>query len=304
MSQKVLLDVDPGCDDAVAMGVALASDELDVVGITTVAGNTSVENATRNALSVLTLFDRTDVPVASGCGRPIAHELETAEDIHGAGGISGELPNPDSEAVTADAPAFIRKQAAEHGDDLTLVGLGPVTNIAVALMADPDLADRVGDVALMGGAVRTTGNRTPLAEANFYSDPVAARRVLWDTEPTVAGLNVTHRAQVPPSVVDGDSAIAETVRIWLDYYPEQVRESIGLDYSAQHDALVVADLFADLLDYETAPTDVVVSDGKARGAVMFDEYGVTDSARTAQVAVDIDADRFRTVLGDRLSRLV
>lgn len=304
MSRKVLLDVDPGCDDAVALGLALASDELDVVGVTTVAGNTTVENATRNALSVLTLFDRTDVPVAAGCGRPLAHELETAEDIHGEGGISGDLPEPETDPVTADAPAFIREQAAHHGDDLTLVGLGPLTNVAVALMADPGLGDRVDEVAVMGGTVRATGNRTPMAEANFYSDPVAARRVIWDTDPKVAGLNVTHHAQVPPDVVEGDSAVADTVRTWVDYYPDWVRESIGLTHAAQHDALVVADLFADLLDYETAPTDVVVSDGKTRGAVVFDEYGVTDAERTAQVAVDVDADRYRTLLGERLSRLV
>lgn len=304
MSRKVLLDVDPGCDDAVALGLALASDELDVVGVTTVAGNTTVENATRNALDVLALFDRPDVPVAAGCGRPLAHELETAEDIHGEGGISGDLPDADSDPVSADAPAFIREQAAEYGDDLTLVGLGPLTNVAVALMADSGLADRIDEVAVMGGTVRATGNRTPMAEANFYSDPVAARRVIWDTNPKIAGLNVTHRAQVPPEVVDGDSAVADTIRTWVDYYPDWVRESIGLDHSAQHDALVVADLFADLLDYETAPTDVVVSDGKTRGAVVFDEYGVTDAEQTAQVAVDIDADRYRTLLGDRLSRLV
>jgi len=304
MSRKVLLDVDPGCDDAVAMGLALASDELDVVGVTTVAGNTTVENATRNALAVLTLFDRTDVPVAAGCGRPLAHDLEMAEEIHGDGGISGNLPEPDTEPVPDDAPAFIREQAAEHGEDLTVVGLGPLTNVAVALMVDPELGDRVDEVVVMGGTVRATGNRTPMAEANFYSDPVAARRVLWDADPKVAGLNVTHHAEVPPTVVEGDSAVADTVRTWVDYYPDWVRESIGLDHSAQHDALVVADLFADLLDYETAPTDVVVSDGPARGAVVFDEYGVTDAERTARVAVDIDADQYRTLLGDRLSRLV
>jgi purine nucleosidase len=302
MSRKVLLDVDPGCDDAVALGLALASDELDVVGVTTVAGNTSVDNATQNALSVLTLFDRTDVPVAAGCGRPLAHELETAEDIHGEGGITGGLPAPAAEPVSTDAPAFIREQAAEH-DELTLVGLGPLTNVAVALMSDPELPERLDEVAVMGGTIRATGNRTPMAEANFYSDPAAARRVVWDANPKIAGLNVTHRAQVPPGVVDGDSATAATIREWLDYYPDWVRESVGLEHAAQHDALVVADLFADVLTYESAPTDVFVDDDDARGAVMFDEYGITDAERTARVAVDVDVERFRALLGERLSRL-
>jgi len=302
MSRKVLLDVDPGCDDAVALGLALASDELDVVGVTTVAGNTTVDNATRNALSVLTLFDRTDVPVAAGCGRPLAHELETAEDIHGDGGITGDLPAPAAEPVSTDAPAFIREQATEQ-DDLTLVGLGPLTNVAVALMSDPDLPERLDEVAVMGGTIRATGNRTPMAEANFYSDPAAARRVVWDANPKIAGLNVTHRAQVPPGVVDGDSGTAATIRAWLDYYPDWVRESVGLEHAAQHDALVVADLFADVLTYESAPTDVFVDDDDARGAVMFDEYGITDAERTARVAVDVDVERFRALLGERLSRL-
>jgi purine nucleosidase len=171
-------------------------------------------------------------------------------------------------------------------------------------MPEPELPEQVDEVAVMGGTVRATGNRTPMAEANFFSDPAAARRVVWDAEPRVAGLNVTHRAQVPPEVVEGDSATAELVRDWLDYYPEWVRESIGLDHAAQHDALVVADLFADLLDYETAPTDVFVDDGDARGAVMFDEYGVTDAEGVAKVAVDADVERFRDLLGERLSELV
>jgi purine nucleosidase len=304
MSRKVLLDVDPGCDDAVAIGLALASDELEVVGLTTVAGNTSVENATKNALAVLTLFDRTDVPVAAGCGQPLAHELETAEDIHGDGGITGDLPDPETKPVGTDASAFIREQAAEHGEALTIVGLGPLTNVAIALLTEPDLPEQVDEIAVMGGTVRATGNRTPMAEANFYSDPAAARRVVRDAEPRVAGLNVTHRAQVPPEVVEGDSAAADVVRGWVDYYPEWVRESIGLDHAAQHDALVVADLFADLLEYETAPTDVFVDDGDARGAVLFDEYGVTDADGVASVAVDADVEQFRELLGERLSRLV
>ncbi|MFW5911280.1 MAG: nucleoside hydrolase [Halolamina sp.] len=304
MSRKVLLDVDPGCDDAVALGLALASDELDVVGLTTVAGNTTVENATRNARSVLSLFGREDVPVAPGCGQPLAHELDTAEEIHGDGGILGDLPEPGADPLPTDAPTYIREQAAKHGDDLTIVGLGPLTNLAVALLTDPELPDRVDEIAVMGGTVRATGNRTPMAEANFFSDPAAARRVVRDAEPTIAGLNVTHRVEVPPSVVDGDSATAETVRTWLDYYPDWLLEDIGLDNSPQHDALVVADLFADLLDYETAPTDVIVSDGDSRGAVVFDEYGITDRDHTATVAVDVDVERFRTLLGERLSRLV
>lgn len=220
MPRKVLLDMDPGCDDAVALVLALASDELEVVGVTTVAGNTTVENATRNALRVLTLFDRTGVPVAAGCGRPLAHDLETAEDIHGTDGITGDLPKAANVPMETNASTFIREQVDEHGKDLTLVALGPLTNLAIALMVDSTIPDRVAEVAVMGGVVRATGNRTPMAGANFYTDPTATRRVVWDTNPHLVGLTVTHCAEVPPDVVEGESHVAQVLRTWLDYYPD------------------------------------------------------------------------------------
>lgn len=312
MTRPVLIDTDPGCDDAVALALALASGDLNVVGITTVPGNTTVSNATHNALSVLELFDRSDVPVAAGCESPLAHDLETAEEIHGSGGITGDLPDPEAGAVDGHAVDLLRDLAADHGDDLAVLGIGPLTNLATATALDPSLLDRIGDLVVMGGVIRGTGNRTPMAEANFYSDPAAARRVVRASTPRLLGLNVTHEATVPPSTVglgDPDSdpgpddQVGRALAAWLDYYPPAVKDAIGLEHSPQHDALAVADLIGDVVDYETAATDVVL-DGDARGAVVFDEYGVTGADSAARVAVDVDVGQFRDIVGAALAEWV
>jgi len=303
MSRKVLLDVDPGSDDAVALALALAREDLDVVGVTTVAGNSTVRNTTRNALGILELFDRTDVPVAAGCDRPLATDLETAEGIHGAGGIRGDLPEPTSEPIDAHAASFIREMAAAHGEELTVVALGPPTNVAVAMAVEPALSERVGEIAAMGGVVNATGNRTPMAEANFHADPAAARRVVRQATPRLVGLNVTYRAEVPPTLVGRKGRTGRALGEWLDYYPARVRADAGLDHSPQHDAVPVADLVADVVTYDEAAVDVVAGDGRCRGAVVYDEYDATDSDRTARVGLDLDADRFRAVLREALSGL-
>jgi len=298
VSRNVLLDVDPGCDDAVAMGLALASDELDVVGVTTVAGNTTVENATRNALAVLTLFNRTDVPVAAGCGRPLAHDLETAEEIHGDGGISGNLPEPDTEPVEASAPEFIVEQCREHGGDLTLVAVGPMTNVAVALAIEPSIPNLVDSLVLMGGAAMTAGNATPVAEANFHNDPEAASRVLQAGRPAMVGLDVTNSATVDPGYVDGLrelSPAGATVAEWFDY-PEAVVQFTEDGRPAIHDAAVVADLLGDVLTFEPYYAEVDTSAGPSRGSVVCDQHGVTGNDPTVDVATDIDVPAFRSAL--------
>jgi purine nucleosidase len=286
VSRKLLLDVDVGCDDAVMAAMALGAADLEVIGVTTVAGNTTVENTTHNALAVLELLDCTDVPVARGADRPLVDDLHTAESIHGPGGLRGELPMPTVEPVDEHAARFLAEQVREH--EPTVVAVGPPTNLATALVLDPDLPEYAEDVRLMGGAARVAGNRTPAAEANFRNDPVAARRVVADAEPYVVGLDATDGATVPRSLVEEYRASEPPLRqvgAWLDYHDSIV-----------HDAAVVADLLADVLTYERHPMRVDTSEGPSRGALIVDENRVGDRPANGRLAVDVDTERFRETL--------
>ncbi|MFB9808753.1 nucleoside hydrolase [Haladaptatus pallidirubidus] len=249
MSTKLLLDVDPGNDDAIALFIALAADDVDVVGITTVAGNTTVDNATRNTLSLLELVDRTDVPVAKGAGRPLADELEMAEHVHGPDGLPEAvregLSDPSIEPIERHAVDFILEQAHEHGDDLTIAALGPQTNIALALAKEPSLSDMVGDIYQMGGALKTTGNVTPQASFNFYVDAAAAARVVQDARPKVVGLDVTEHVYVDTAdilALAEEAAPLPTIAAILEFSIEEVRSKFGHDGGLASDAVVLLTL--------------------------------------------------------------
>ena len=307
MSRPVLIDADPGCDDAVALLAALERAELEVVGLTTVHGNAPVEDTTRNARAILELIDRTDVPVASGADRPLNAPLETAEHIHGEGGIRGDLPEPGSATETVDAHAaqYIVERARAHEGDLTLAAIGPLTNVALALAIEPALPDLLDDLVVMGGAAFVSGNVTPLAEANFHSDPHAARRVVRDAAPTLVGLDVTRDATFPPERIDSlprDDPLGRSIREWLTYYDDEYLERLGMESAAIHDALVIADLVDDVLETESYPMEVGTGADVARGALVCDEYGVTGASPNGTVAVEIDVERFRDLVGGSLER--
>ncbi len=306
VTRKVLLDVDTGCDDAVATAMALGAPDLEVVGVTTVAGNTTVDNATHNTLRVLELLDRTDVPVARGATRPVVDELHTAESIHGPDGLRGDLPGPSTTPVDQHAVPFIVERAREHEEDLTIVATGPPTNLGAALVQAPDLSDTVDEVHVMGGAALAAGNATPAAEANFRNDPVAARRVVADADPFVAGLDACNRATVTQALIDefrDRRRPLPQVADWMDY-PEFVRATGPTDEPIIHDAAVVADLLADVLTYESHPMAVDTSAGPSRGALVADVNRVGDADPNARVAVDVDTERFRATLRETVERLV
>ena len=179
MARKIVIDTDPGQDDAVAILLALASPELDVLGVTAVAGNVPLDLTGRNARIVCELAGRRDIPVFAGCDRPMARDLVTAEHVHGKTGLDGaELPSPAMPLQDAHAVDFlIETLRREPSGTVTLCPLGPLTNVATALERAPDIADRIPQIVLMGGAYFEVGNITPAAEFNIYVDPEAARIV-------------------------------------------------------------------------------------------------------------------------------
>lgn len=297
MAQEVLFDVDPGCDDAIMLAMALGLEEIDVVGITTVCGNSTVDNTTENALSILEAAGRPDIPVSKGCARPLEGELETAEWVHGADGIRGELQSPAGSTTDAHAAHHIVDAAREFGSDLTIAAVGPLPNLALALALEPDLPDIVGEIYLMGGAALTIGNATPMAEANFRNDAVAASRVIQDADPKHVGLDVTNYATVPPEQVreyQAESGGRGLIGDWLDY-PESVVD-LGEGGPAIHDAAVVADIVEDVLEYERYYCEVDTTGGPSHGATVCDANGVLEHQPNTDVAVDIDVETFRESL--------
>lgn len=299
MGRKVFFDVDPGCDDAVMLAVALGLPDIDVVGLSTVCGNTTVENTTRNTLSILALGDF-NVPVARGCARPLVDDLTTAEWVHGPDGIRGDMPDPTADPIDAHGAQFMVEQAREHGEDLTIAAVGPLTNLAVALSLEPDLPDMVDDIYVMGGSAFAPGNVTPASEANFHNDPAAASRVVQDAHPRMVGLDVTTRATLT-SALGAEFRAAEgalgVVGDWLDY-PDDVLDVAG-GTVAIHDAAVVADL-ADpgVLTFESYYCEIDTTGGPSHGSVVCDGNRVLDEPPNVDVAVEIDTERYRALLGE------
>ncbi len=192
-ARKVLMDVDTGIDDALALWLALASPELELVGCSAVAGNTTVDQATRNTLAVLEVGGRHDIPVAAGAARPLTRRLTTATHFHGPLGLGRiELPAPKTSPVSQLAPLFLLEMARRYAGELTVIATGPLTNLAMALLLDPAWGRHLKRLVIMGGAVRCPGNITPVAEANFYNDPEAAQIVMdCGADITLVGLDVT-----------------------------------------------------------------------------------------------------------------
>ena len=298
MPTRVILDGDPGHDDALAIALALGSPELEVLGITTVAGNATLARTTRNALRVLALLGRTDVPVAAGAERPLVREPWVPLDFHGESGLDGaELPEPATEALPERAVALIARLVAGSDAPVTLVATGPLTNVALALRAHPDLVPRLGGISLMGGSLGV-GNTTASAEYNVWQDPEAAAIVFDSGVPiAMAGLDVTHRALVlPPDVTRLEALGTRTGRVFADlmrFFAGHHRQRYGWDGPPVHDAVAVARLIdPSLVTSRRLRVDVETGTGLTRGRTVGDEEGLRGLPPNADVAVDIDRARF------------
>lgn len=296
MAAKVLLDMDPGIDDSLALLLALGSPELQVVGITTVSGNVPAELGAKNALRVLELCGRDDVPVFKGSERPLLVPLVTAQDTHGEDGL-GETFLPEPQMGFRDGGVdFILSSLYEH-PGLTIIAVGPLTNIAAALQRDPQAFDRLGRLVVMGGSAKSHGNCSPVAEYNFWADPHAAAYVFQHLSDIVmVGLDVTRRAVLTPNHREllrqfGTPTarfIRRITRFYLDYHWRQER-TLGC---VINDPLAVAVVLAPDLVTARPYYVEVVTDGPARGQAMVDFGRFHRRTPNAHVCLTVDAQRF------------
>jgi len=305
---KILLDCDPGHDDAIALLLALASPEVDLVGVTTVHGNQTLEKTTTNALKLLEFVDRTDVPVAAGADRPIRREPFVAEYVHGESGMDGpSLPAPTTSPDPRHAVDFIAETIHGSDEPITLVPTGPLTNVALFLARHPDAAAKVERIVLMGGAIGE-GNVTPAAEFNIWCDPEAADRVFTSgLDVTMIGLDVTHQALFgprPTAEIRAAGRVGAMVAELLEFYGQFHKQSYGWDGSPIHDAVAMAHAFRPGI-VETVYTGVRVDCGDelGRGRTNVDLRGRVQWEPNAHVSVGIDADAFVALLVERITSL-
>ena len=308
MTVSVILDCDPGHDDAVALLLALASSEVELLGVTTVAGNQTLEKTTANAIRVLDHVGRAEIPVAAGASRPLVRERHVAAHVHGETGLDGSgLAPPSRSPAPEHAIDWIAAALSRAPEPVTLVPTGPLTNVALFLARYPELAARVARVVLMGGAIGE-GNVTPAAEFNIWADPEAAHRVFTSgIDLTMVGLDVTHRALLTPGHAERLAAAGSAGRLVADlfaFYSQFHRRNYGWDGAPIHDAVAMAHVIDDTL-LATETCGVVVDTGPelSRGRTNVDLHSRVRWAPNCHVAVDIDADRFLEFLVERISSL-
>lgn len=310
--RKIIIDTDPGQDDAVAILLALASpEEIDVLGITCVAGNVPLDLTSKNARIICELAGRTDMPVYAGCDQPMGRTLVTAEHVHGETGLNGPvLPDPQMLLQDGHAVDFmIDTLRREDSKSVTLCPLGPLTNIARALQKAPDIADRVQEIVLMGGAYFEVGNITPTAEFNIYVDPEAADNVFRAGIPvTVMPLDVTHKALVTKSRNDAfrelGTPVGTAVAEMTDFFERYDKAKYGSAGAPLHDPCVIAFLIdPELFSGRHINVEIETTSELTLGMTVADWWAVTDRPKNALFIGDLDADGFFDLLTRRLARL-
>ena len=309
--RKIIIDTDPGQDDAVAILLALASPEIEVLGVTAVAGNVPLALTEKNARIVCELADRPDLPVFAGAGAPMTRALVTAEHVHGKTGLDGPpLPEPAMSLQDGHAVDFIIETLRrEDAGAVTLVPIGPLTNVARALTDAPDITDRIAEIVLMGGAYFEVGNITPAAEFNIYVDPEAADIVFKSGIPlTVMSLDVTHKALTTRSRVDSfrdlGTKTGDMVAGWTDFFERFDKEKYGSEGAPLHDPCTIAYLLQpDLFTGRHINVEIETGSDLTRGMTVADWWRVTSRAPNAMFMGNLDADGFFGLLTERLARL-
>lgn len=310
MARKIILDCDPGHDDAIALLLAHGNPDVELVAVTTVVGNQTLEKVTRNALSVARIAGITGVPFAAGCPRPLVRSIETAPDIHGETGLDGPaLPEPTLELDQRHAVDLIIDTVMSHEPgEITIVPTAGLTNIALAVRKEPRIASRVREVVLMGGGYHE-GNWSPVAEFNIIIDPEAAHIVFNESWPvTMVGLDLTHQALATPDVVKKIAAVgtgpAGFVLELLDFFGATYREAQGFEHPPVHDPCAVAYVIdPDVMTVRKAPVDVELTGGLTLGMTVTDFRAPAPADCHTQVAVELDHERFWNLVVDALERI-
>ncbi len=311
MPEKIIIDTDPGQDDAVAILLALASPELEVVGLTAVAGNVPLPLTQKNARIVCELAGRSDVPVFAGCDRPLKRDLITAEHVHGKNGLDGiDLPDPHMPLQERHAVDFMIDTLREHpAKSITLCLLGPLTNVATAIRRAPDLVSRIRRTVLMGGAYFEVGNITPTAEFNIFVDPEAAEIVFGSgVELVVMPLDVTHKTLVTRPRIEAfcglGTRVGHAIAAWTEFFERFDKEKYASEGAPLHDPTVIAYLLEpDLFAGRFINVEIETRSELTRGMTVADWWGVTDRAPNAHFMGDVNADAFFELLTTRISEL-
>jgi pyrimidine-specific ribonucleoside hydrolase len=304
----IILDCDPGHDDAIALLLAIASPEVELIGVTTVAGNQTVDKTTNNALRILELAGRSDIPVYRGANRPFIRPQDVAAHVHGESGLDGpDLPQPSGREQELHAVDYLAQEIRARDGKVTLVPTGPLTNIGLLFALHPDV--RPERLVIMGGAIGE-GNRTPAAEFNIWADPEAAQRVFLEgLDTTMVGLDVTHRALITDAHTErmrGAGRVGKVVAELMDFYARFHKSHYpDLEGSPMHDPVCVAHVIdPSLMTVLDAFIDVDCSGGPSWGRTNVDWRGREHfGAPNAKVGVDIDGERFAELIVERISSL-
>ncbi|HUE99218.1 MAG TPA: nucleoside hydrolase [Anaerolineales bacterium] len=309
MIERIIIDTDPGVDDALAFLLALASPELKLEALTTTQGNVTLEKATRNALSVLELCGAGHIPVASGSLLPLVQPLRASAHVHGETGIgNARLPEPQAKPVAGHAVDYLIERVLAEPNEISIFPIGPLTNIAMAIRKEPDFANAVKELVIMGGAILEHGNITPLAEFNIYVDPHAAHIVFHSGIPiTLIPLDVTHKCLLKQEHVDRlmkiNSPISRFIKEAVGVYLKASLE-LGYEGSSLHDPLTLATIIApELLILKEYYVGVDISGGVSMGKTFADIQNVLKRPANMKVAMDVRGEDFIELFLQRMETL-
>ena len=309
MTKRIIIDTDPGVDDALAFLLALASPEVKLEALTTTQGNVTLEKATRNALSVLELCHASHIPVARGSLLPLVQPLRASADVHGESGIgNSSLPEPKTQPVSQHAVDYLIERVLAEPNEISIFPIGPLTNLAMAIRKEPRFARAVKELVIMGGAILEHGNITPLAEFNIYVDPHAAHIVFHAGIPiTLIPLDVTHKCLLKQEHVDRLMSIASPISRFIRDAMEVYLEAsfqLGYEGSSLHDPLTLATIIApELLTLKEYYVDVDISSDVSMGKTFADIPKVWKKPSKMKVAMNVRGEEFVELFLQRMEEL-